>query len=904
MKITKQQWAKIGPLLNTALELDATTREQWLEGIVRTDAEIAPLLKQILATHDQAERASALETVPKLAPPPPSSLPSFFHPGDMIGAYRLVLPLGRGGMGEVWLADQADGRITRQVALKLPTQVQHLEVWRRRFQRERDILAKLTHPNIARLFDAGVDEKLSRIGIGQPYLALEYVEGKPLNEYVDAKLLPIAARLKLFRQVLAATTHAHQHLVVHRDLKPGNILVTASGEVKLLDFGIAKLIDDAATQTTDDSRAAQHQSVTELTRIGGRVMTLRYAAPEQVTGEAITTATDVYALGVILHELITGLSPYRATREAKRLSEAALTDEPTSVPSALHFSLDDIHKRGLRSARQLTNQVAGDLDAIVLKAMRKQPDERYLSVTALDDDVRRHLEGSPVHARKGTWRYLAGRFVMRHKIPMVAAALVLITIVGGLIVVDQERRVAVAERERAERHFKSVRTLANSLMFDVHDQIDHLSGATKAKQVLAENASKYLDQLSTESTLDTGLSIELAKAYERLASIQGQVDAANIGKPAEALKSYQRAAQLLIPLAQSPTGLAKFMVSTSATLNALTVAHELAKIYRNISGIQRGMGKLEDAYQSIKTGAAFAEQASGLPNAVLADKTMYAVMLYEREKSLGTIKSDREIRLKGVEQAVAIVEALRVSNPNDDDLQDRMAWLYSENGHALRDDKNPEVKRQAIKKYEAALKIREDALLKTPLDTALQRAIVAHHNAMGHTYQQLYELDNAIKQQSAANEAMQRISKQDPANAQFKSDSVQTLLSLATAQAEAGDAAAAQRSAEEGLRCLAELPAAMRALKRTRAAEMSLQKTVGDANFEHAQQLAVSNAQTRAVKRQILIAARVAMVAAIKIIEENAPTAQYAKARVTEIAAAQKRLGEIDTQLAKLKIGR
>lgn len=903
MKITKQQWDKIGPLLNTALELDAITREQWLAGIAQTDQEIAPLLKQMLATHDQAERASELETVPKLAPPPPSSL---FHAGDMIGAYRLVLPLGRGGMGEVWLADQADGRITRQVALKLPTQVQHLAVWRRRFQRERDILAKLTHPNIARLFDAGVDDKLSRIGIGQPYLALEYVEGQPLNEYADAKSLPIAARLKLFRQVLAATTHAHQHLVVHRDLKPGNILVTASGEVKLLDFGIAKLIDDAATQTTDDSSAAQHpsspssQSSTELTRIGGRVMTLRYAAPEQVTGDAITTATDVYALGVILHELITGVSPYRATREAKRLTEAALTDEPTSVPSALNFSLDDVHKRGLRTARQLTQQVAGDLDAIVLKAMRKQPDERYLSVTALDDDVRRHLEGNPVHARKGTWRYLAGRFVMRHKIPMAAAALVLITIMGGLIAVDQERRVAVAERERAERHFRSVRAMANSLMFDVHDQIDHLPGATKAKQVLVENASKYLAQLSNESKLDTPLSIELAKAYARLADIQGQNDFSNIGKPDAALANYQRVVELLAPIARpviKPT--------SSTDLESAHIAdYELSKAYRKIGGIQRAMGKLEPAYASSKTGAEFALRASQSANATLENKTLHVVMDYERERSLAGLRKDRSIRLKGATDAVAAMEVLRLSNPDDRDLLDRLAWCYSENGHALRDDQDPEVKRQAIKKYEMALAIREAALLKAPNDVTLQRAILSHHNALGHTYTQLREFDNAIKHLRAADDSMVRISLQDVGNVQFNSDAVQTIASLADAQQAAGDNRAAQVSADEGLKRLAALPGEARALRRTVAAEASLQKIIGEVTLYEATKMQAASPQSSDKIIQKFIAAREAFVAAIKAISQGTPTTGYEKKRVAVIADMQKQIDDIDRRLMRLKTKR
>ena len=267
MNISPELWQQIDPLLSEALDMEEGARASWLRRLDDTHPQLTPLLRKMLASHERAERSQELETVPKLAPAPPAS--SIFSGGTRIGPFELLRPLGRGGMGEVWLARQADGRVEREVALKLPTVYEHSDVWRERFRRERDILAKLVHPNIAQLYDAGISEmEGSR---GRPYLAMEYVEGNSLTEYVARQRSTIEDRLKLFQQILAAVAHAHRHLVVHRDLKPANILIDKGGRVKLLDFGIAKLIDDASEIETKN-----------LTRLGGRVMTLRYAAPEQV----------------------------------------------------------------------------------------------------------------------------------------------------------------------------------------------------------------------------------------------------------------------------------------------------------------------------------------------------------------------------------------------------------------------------------------------------------------------------------------------------------------------------------------------------------------------------------------------------------------------------------------------
>ncbi|HEX5128112.1 MAG TPA: serine/threonine-protein kinase, partial [Usitatibacter sp.] len=424
MRVSPELWARLAPLLDSALDMDRSAREAWLDGLAGTQPDLAPALRRLVEHHERAERLGELETVPRLVSPPPWS--SLHAAGDSVGPFRLLRVLGHGGMGEVWLARQVDGRVDREVALKLPDLHGAAPYWRERFRRERDILARLGHPRIARLYDAGVTDA------GQPWLAMEYVEGIGLAQYVERHALSIPQRLALFRQVLEAVAHAHRHLVVHRDLKPANILVDATGAAKLLDFGIAKLLDDATDAGADN-----------LTRVGGRVMTLRYAAPEQIAAATITTSTDIYSLGVILHEVLTGLSPYRAVREGRPLTDVAILREEPIAPSRLALP------------KPLPRALAGDLDAIVLKALRPDPAHRYASVEAMGEDILAFLERRPVAARAGTWRYRATRFVARHRLPLAAAAAILLTLTGSLALVETERRAAVAQKARAERHFAS-----------------------------------------------------------------------------------------------------------------------------------------------------------------------------------------------------------------------------------------------------------------------------------------------------------------------------------------------------------------------------------------------------------------------------------------------------------------
>lgn len=413
-------WVELNRLLDAALDQPASEREQWIEALDEQYEELKPRLRKLLrigAIH-VGEFLSALPKLDLAADEWAPADARVDRVGDQVGLYRLVRELGGGGMGTVWLAERTDGLINRPVALKLP------HAWKRaglveRMAREREILATLNHPNIARLYDAGLTAD------GQPYLALEYVEGVAIDEYCRQRQLDIRSLLKLFAQVAAAVAYAHGNLIVHRDLKPANILVTADGQVRLLDFGIATLLETG------------HAAVSRLTEISGRALTPDYASPEQILGEPLTIASDVYSMGVILYELVSGTRPYKLKRESRgALEDAILHIEPRPP--------------GEVAAERRRRTLRGDLDTIILKALKKKPAERYSTVHALLDDIERHLVGRPVLARPDSPWYRATKFVARHRLAVGAAAAIAFAVLVGASVAVWQARVAVAEKARAE----------------------------------------------------------------------------------------------------------------------------------------------------------------------------------------------------------------------------------------------------------------------------------------------------------------------------------------------------------------------------------------------------------------------------------------------------------------------
>lgn len=430
-------WLRLNPLLDAALDLPAAQREAWVAALPAQHADLQTPLRTLLANAARVQRSALLEELPALdASSDKNQHPANTHAaGDRIGPYRLLRELGVGGMGAVWLAERTDGLMAqRQVALKLPygpfgafgpfgvfgSSGPFRSDLGARIAREREILATLDHPHIARLYDAGVAAD------GQPYLALEHVDGQRIDLHCQQQHLSVAARLALFLQAAHAVAHAHAQLIVHRDIKPSNLLVDSAGQVKLLDFGIARLLDEGLLPAAD------------LTQQGMRPLTPDYAAPEQIAGQPVGTRSDVYALGVLLFELLTGTRPYRLRRQSRAALEEAIL--ATDVPRPSDTVSSPVLRRALR----------GDLDTIVLKALKKKVADRYASVDAMADDISRHLSHRPVLARPDSLGYRARRFVQRHRASVASAAVLLLTVLGGAGAALWQARIAIQERERAD----------------------------------------------------------------------------------------------------------------------------------------------------------------------------------------------------------------------------------------------------------------------------------------------------------------------------------------------------------------------------------------------------------------------------------------------------------------------
>ena len=478
------------PLLDQALELQPAERVTWLADLHRTQPAHAAKLEAMIAAEDRLDRLGFLAEFP--AVPAVPTLPLL---GLRLGAYTLERPLGRGGMGTVWLARRSDGRYEGVAAVKLLNLALLDAVGAARFRREGTMLARLSHPHIARLLDAGLTET------GQPYLVLEHVEGERIDNYCDARRLTPEARLRLFHQVLEAVAHAHASLIVHRDLKPPNILVTSDGTVKLLDFGIAKLLEE---ETAVDETA--------LTDQGGWALTPEYAAPEQVTGGAVTTATDVYALGVLLFVLLAGRHP---TGEGSRTPSDHVAGILEKEPLRLRAAVvpEAAAARG-SSTERLSRQYAGDMENIVAKALRKNPAERYLSIAAFADDLQRYLMHQPVSARPDSLWYRTAKFIRRNRAGVVIAALLVLLLAAGA----WHERVL---RYRAETEARKAREVGDYIVsvFEVADpySLGRQSGGDVTARALLEQGARRVDSsLAGQPEVQGQLRSVLGRAFTNL----------------------------------------------------------------------------------------------------------------------------------------------------------------------------------------------------------------------------------------------------------------------------------------------------------------------------------------------------------------------------------------------------
>ncbi|MEK7831350.1 MAG: serine/threonine-protein kinase, partial [Acidobacteriota bacterium] len=451
-----ERWRKVEEIFQTVADCEPAARTTFLADACAGDEALRREVESLLA-HEVfdtfinqpikgAARSLASETERDLI-------------GVELGHYKVVELIGEGGMGAVYAAVRDDGLFKQKVAIKVVKRGMDSGFVLSRFQSERRILASLDHPNIARLIDAGSTPD------GRPYFVMEFIEGQPLNEYCSANQLSIADRIELFRQICSAVQYAHQKLIAHRDIKPGNILVNRDGVPKLLDFGIAKLLDPAQSEN-DPARTATMM----------RMMTPDYASPEQVRGHQITTATDIYSLGAVLYELLAGVRPHRLETYTPTEIERVICETEVERPSLTANQSNETVNRSRQ--RKL---LRGDLDNIILTAMRKEPARRYSSVEQFSDDLRRHLEKLPISARPDTIRYRTGKFVRRHRVGVSATVLVIVSLLGGLIATNYQAR-------RAERRFQQVRKLANTFLFEINDELRALPGSIKAREKIVKTA--------------------------------------------------------------------------------------------------------------------------------------------------------------------------------------------------------------------------------------------------------------------------------------------------------------------------------------------------------------------------------------------------------------------------------
>ena len=482
--MTAERWVEVRALLQCALEVPLEQRSQLIEQQA-SDPELAAEVHRLLAFEQEGDGIFSVENW-KLAVAGMGN--EACVAGSTLGSYRLIEELGRGGMGAVYLAERADGVYQQQVAVKILQDGIFTPALAERFAQERQLLARLQHPGIARLLDGGVTPS------GRPYLVLEYVAGKPIDLFCEDNDLDVKARLQLFLCVAEAVQAAHQQLVLHLDLKPANILVTAEGDPRLLDFGIARLLPESGGGATQ----------TEVTM---RLLTPRYASPEQAAGAPLGVASDVFSLATLLYKLLTGRLPYPIEDASPLDAAQMLRDRPPMLPSAA-------------APPKWCEALCGDLDMILLQALRKEPERRYPTVAALAEDVERHLQSEPVHAHADTIRYRTGKFLRRNRVAAAVSALAaLVVVVSGIAVV---RSAVVARRERAtaERRLKDMRALAHSYVFDLDPKLEQIPGTAEVRNFVLQNAQKYLEAMSSETSNDDDLARETAQGYSRIGQVQ------------------------------------------------------------------------------------------------------------------------------------------------------------------------------------------------------------------------------------------------------------------------------------------------------------------------------------------------------------------------------------------------
>jgi serine/threonine protein kinase len=733
--------------------------------------------------------------------------------GQTIDKYLIEREIGRGGMGAVYLAIRKAGDFEKRVAVKIIKRGADSDESHRRFQQERRILAALEHPNIARLIDGGATSD------GIPYLVLEYVEGVPIDEFCREKNLSVEEILEVFRKICAAVSYAHRNLIIHRDLKASNILVTADGEPKLLDFGIAKLFSN------------ENEISDNYTRTNFQALTPEYASPEQLRGEKLTTATDVYSLGVILYELLTGTRPF--TTRGKNIAEILEMVSQTNPPrpssiSNYEFQITNskVESGSLQKNKQPTNpkskiqnpkSLRGDLDNIVLKSLAKESERRYGSVEQFSIDLKNYLNGLPVSARKDSFWYRASKFVSRNRVGVTAVAMVFLLLVVGIMIVARQARIAENERAKAERRAENLRKLSSSFAVELHDAILNLPGSLAARQLLLTRAIEQLDALAAESEGNPQLQDELARGYYNLSQLPN-VNLSDVEQNTQkAVNIYQKLLsdnpksvlfrQQLAKGYSLQSNLQKVRGDTSGALQHLRKSIELIESvirdepdlleHKNdlrdtkltLAGLLTMTGKAREALEISREAQQLGEELA--KNGKIADdfEQMDAVLHFEESKSLIYL-GDYEAALVLLRRDLQIILKQSVAHPNDTRYRYEL-WAFRRN-LALVVERVGDQK-GALENLRSALELMENFLRSSPDDVGYQRNTSFTHLALGQFFVRQNQPEKALPHLRRALELSNKIYAKD-------AEKGETLEDLARIHSALGQTAVLLKNEAEGVK--------------------------------------------------------------------------------------------------------
>jgi non-specific serine/threonine protein kinase/serine/threonine-protein kinase len=748
-------WQRVQEVFADTIELPLEARPAHLVAACAGQSDLRAEVESLLQAHGRA--GAFIEPVP-----------------DHIGKYRLEEEIAQGGMGTVYRATRDDGQFRHQVAVKILSLAATPSLYRR-FLDEQQILANLSHANIARLLDGGITRS------GLSYIVMEFIEGEPIDRYCESR--PVHERLRLFRTVCAAVHHAHQNLIVHRDLKPANILVTADGVPKLLDFGIAKML-------SPDQRRSDVTIV--------QAMTPEYASPEQVRGEPVSTASDVYSLGSILYELLTGRRPYRLDAKTYDEIRHAVCDLPIEKPAT----------------------GSSDLDAIVSKAMRKEPADRYPSAEALSADIERYLSTRPVDARRGAKWYVLSRFVLRHRVAVATAA-----VVAGLL--GAAVAMTLYQSRLAQRRFEAVRQLASSVMFDIHDAVTPLPGSTAVRKQIVSSALTHLDKVAGDAAGDADLHLELGNAYLRLGDVQGFQSQANLGDPTGALESYQKAYALLSSMSGRVTSEkatktlatvcrhsaavlafarrnddARRMSEESVALLEGLVARNPSDAYRtDLAGAYSTAADVTDSVDHrLKALAIFEELLTKAPNDANRQRDVALAHKYIAGPLVKVQEGDRALpHLRRAEE----LDAARVAaSPQSREAQLDLSFDYSQNATFYLNRRQFEA---ALLNFRKALETRLRLAESDPTDARLRDRIVYAYSRIGMTSMLMRQPREALAAFEQARGVGEALLATEPRSPQYRSNVARSQQGIGNAESALGRRNAACAAWREGFRVYAGL---------------------------------------------------------------------------------------------------